>query len=208
VTPAEAAIHARGHDWDKLRQRVRATREALGLAIDDVAAAIGHTSSTTRGRLSMRTPPSEAMQGRLRAWVEDMSRAVAPAAGGASQARHGHGHGQGGLAQGPTPGPAPPSAGDTRPRMCAPSAKNLASPEAVSINITDGTHRFDPASAPGVINLRVTVEYEAVRLPDHNFRGQAEALTKLGALGFELVCISGGVAYLRRRLDMERERIL
>jgi hypothetical protein len=160
-------------NWDELRQAVRATREALGLAIDDVAAAIGHTSSTTRGRLSMRTPPSEAMQGRLRAWVEDMSRAVAQAAGGASQARHGHG-------QQPTPGPAPPSAGDTRPRMCAPSAKILARPDIVSAPIT------------------ARWEYAVHRIPDHDWRAQEALLNVGGAGGWELVSVSGGIAYMRR----------
>jgi hypothetical protein len=161
-------------NWDELRQAVRATREALGLAIDDVAAAIGHTSSTTRGRLSMRTPPSEAMQGRLRAWVEDMSRAVAPAAGGASQARHGHG-------QQPTPGPAPPSAGDTRPRMCAPSAKILAPADIVSPTITPPNF-----------------EYGVFRLPDHDWRGQGDVLNARCGDGWVLVSVSGGVAYMRR----------
>jgi hypothetical protein len=161
-------------NWDELRQAVRATREALGLAIDDVAAAIGHTSSTTRGRLSMRTPPSEAMQGRLRAWVEDMSRAVAQAAGSASQARHGHG-------QQPTPAPAPPSAGDTRPRMCTPSAKILAPPDIVSASITPPNF-----------------EYGAFRLPDHDWGGQGAVLNGRCGEGWVLVSVSGGIAYMRR----------
>ncbi len=73
----------------------------------------------------------------------------------------------------------PPLSGpEPRARMCAPSAKIPRCGKTVS--------------------AQLTWEYRVVRLPDHDWLEQAEALGVAGGDGFELVCVSGGVAYLKR----------
>lgn len=80
-----------------------------------------------------------------------------------------------------TPDPAPPSAGEPRLRMCAPSAKIPASGEVVSPRIT-------------------AWEYLVIRLPDHDWVCQAALLTLHGEVGWRLVSVYGGVAYLCRKV--------
>lgn len=125
------------------------------MRLADVAAAIGYAPGTVKNALySATATPSPALEAALRGWVNG-----APVRA--------------------TPGPAPPSAGDTRPRMCAPSAKILAPPDIVSPTLT--RH-----------------EYLALRLPDHDWGGQGAVLTAHAQIGWELVSVSGGVAYMRR----------
>jgi hypothetical protein len=86
-----------------------------------------------------------------------------------------------GNAPAPTPHSRPPVEGpEPHPPMCAPTAKNSNSPENVS------------ASLP------VLWEYRVVRLPDHDWPAQCAALDVYGAAGWDLVCVGGGVSYLRR----------
>ena len=180
-------------DWDALRQAVRAEAQRRGLTVADVADTLGRGPSALRTSLSLRHPPSAALQDALRGWMgggwpSDTSRA-AQAAGGASQARHGHGqrpgggdgrHGSG-APEPTTPAPAPPSADDPRSRMCALSAKNMVRGDIVSASIT-----------------RPQWEYAVHRLPDHDWSAQVEHLNALGKGGWSLVSVSGGVAYLKR----------
>jgi hypothetical protein len=175
VTPA---------NWDDLRQAVRAEARRRGLSVADLAEALGRGPSALRVQLALRDPPSAALQGALRGWLNGGGPPVAAgasqAAGGASQARHGHGLRPGAEPEPPTPAPAPPS-GDPSPRsrMCAPSAKF--------------------AAAPGIVSPQITGwEYRVVRLPDHDWAGQIGALGAHGMVGWELVSVSGGVAYMKR----------
>ena len=79
-----------------------------------------------------------------------------------------------------TPGPAPPSASEPRLRMCAPSAKI-------------------PASAD-IVSPPITLEYLVFRLPDHDWRNQGGMLTAHAQIGWRLVCVYGGVAYMEREV--------
>jgi hypothetical protein len=79
------------------------------------------------------------------------------------------------VARPPFQGPKP------RSRMCAPSAKNMARGDIVSASIT-----------------RPQWEYAVHRLPDHDWLAQVSCLNTRGVDGWDLVIVSGGVAYLKR----------
>jgi hypothetical protein len=140
-----------------VQHQVRSASVARNMRLADVAAAIGYAPGTVKNALySAHATPSPALEAALRGWVNG-----APVRA--------------------TPGPAPPSAGDTRPRMCAPSAKILAPPDIVSASITPPNF-----------------EYGVFRLPDHDWRGQGDVLNARCGDGWVLVSVSGGVAYMRR----------
>ena len=186
MTPAKAAAHARA-EWNKLRQAVRTEAKRRGMTVADLAEALGRGPSSLRSSLALRTPASAALQDALRGWLRmaapHLALRSAQAAGGASEARHGGGLAQGGGTSQLNPAPAPPSWDpDPRSRMCAPLPKNQRAGDIVSPQIT------------------ARWEYVVLRLTDHDWRAQTEELNESGAFGFELVCVTGGVAYLRRRL--------
>jgi hypothetical protein len=144
--------------WRAVQHQVRSASVARNMRLADVAAAIGYAPGTVKNALySATATPSPALEAALRGWVNG-----APVRA--------------------TPGPAPPSAGDTRPRMCAPSAKILAPPDIVSASLTP---QWD---------------YRVVRLADHDWGLQMEVLAGAGLDCWELVSVSGGVAYLKREV--------
>jgi hypothetical protein len=144
-------------DWDALRQAVRAEAQRRGLSVADVADTLGRGRAAVRTSLSLRSPPSPALQAELRGWLSGVPVPTTP------------------VARPPFRGPEP------RARMCAPSAKNMVPADIVSASIT-----------------RPQWEYAVHRLPDHDWLAQVEHLNALGKGGWSLVCVSGGVAYLKR----------
>lgn len=163
MTPAAAAAHAAGHDWDELREAVRNAARTRGLRVIDIGTAIGRRGNSVATVLYSENPPATALQDALRAWLKGKP---VPA----------------------TPVGAPPSR-DPRPRsrMRSPSAKNSAPGDLVSSEIT-----------------ATEWEYRVHRLPDHDWGMQREQLNVIGADGWRLVCVSGGVAYLERLVRVDR----
>ena len=173
--------HQIASDWDELRQRVRSAAAARGLRVVDVGPAIGRSAGSIANALYSTTPPSVPLQMALRAWLNGRSTAATlsgAAAGGASEARA-----DAALQHAcASPATAPPSWDPSpRPLMCAPSAKIPVAAGFVSSPVTP-----------------VCWEYWVCRLPDHDWREQASALNVRGLVGWELVSVSGGVAYMRR----------
>ena len=168
--------HQIASDWDELRQRVRSAAAARGVTLKALATEIGYARATIATTLSLRRPPSARLQGELRDWVGEDGGHVAQAAGGASEARA-----DAALQHAcATPATAPPSWDPSpHPLMCAPSAKI-------------------PVAAAFVSSPVTAWEYVVVRLPDHDWAAQDACLSGYGAQGWELVSVSGGVAYLRR----------
>jgi hypothetical protein len=155
--------------WDELRHAVRAEARRRGLSVADLADVLGRGPSALRTQLSMRSPPSPALQAALRGWVSGMT----------TSARSDVPTSRRNDVQTTTPARPPLPGPEPRARMCAPSAKNMASGDIVSSPIT-------------------VWEYRVVRLPDHDWVGQADVLREHGGHGFELVSVSGGVAYMKR----------